>query len=89
MKKGTLLTIIFLVGMVYVSFTLILTGNDLECEVCINYNNGEQCQIVQGREEKETVMQGISTACGALANGMTESIECQAVVPIKQECRKL
>lgn len=89
MKKGAILTIVFLVFIVYISFTLIWSGSKYECEVCVKYKDTESCQTVRGVERNDTVMQGISTACGGVARGMTESIECQRTPPVKLECKNL
>ena len=89
MKKGTILTVGFLLFIGYISFSLIWTGNKYECEVCVKFKDAESCQTVRGAEKNDTLMQGVSTACGAVARGMTDSIECQRTPPIKQECKNL
>ncbi len=89
MSKGTIATLVFLGVLGYVSWTLILTGSNYECEVCVRYKGNDSCQIVQGVIEEETIMQGVSTACGGVANGMTENIECQATRPTKKSCKKI
>jgi len=89
MKRGAVITILFLLFIAYVSFSLIWTGSKYECEVCVKYQDSESCQIVRGAEKNDAIMQGVSTACGAVARGMTESIECQRTPPIKMECKNL
>ncbi|PIQ96208.1 MAG: hypothetical protein COV67_10850 [Nitrospinae bacterium CG11_big_fil_rev_8_21_14_0_20_56_8] len=89
MKKGTILTLVFLVFIGGLSFALITTGSNYECEVCMQYNDREECQKVEGVDQDETVMVGKSTACGGLANGMTQTIECQNTPPVKVVCKKL
>lgn len=89
MKKGAILTTAFLIFMAYISFTLISTGSKYECEVCVKYNETESCQTVRGIERNDTVMQGVSTACGAVARGMTESIDCQNTPPSKLVCKNI
>ena len=89
MKKGTYLTVGFLIFVSYLSFTLIWTGSEYQCDICIIYKDLEVCQQVKGMDKNETIMTGISTACAGAANGMTESIECQAIQPSKVECEKI
>lgn len=89
MKKGAYLTIGFLIFIGYLSFTLIWTGNKYQCEICILYKDIEVCQEIKGMSKEDTIMTGISTACAGAANGMTESIECQATPPTKLECREI
>ena len=89
MKKGTIVTVIFLGFIALFSFTSILTGSKYKCEICIHYKDTDVCQEVEGMDKKDTIMVGISTACGAVANGMTESIDCQNTPPTKMECQKI
>lgn len=89
MKKGTVATLVFLALIGYISFSMIWTGSKYQCEICMEYNDGQACQEVEGMDKQDTIMTGISTACGALANGMTETIECQATPPTKKICKKI
>lgn len=89
MNKGTVVTLVFFGALVYLSWTLILTGAKYECDICMMYNNKKSCQKVQGVERDDTIQQGISTACGGVANGMTETMDCQGVPPVKLECKRL
>ncbi len=89
MNKGALITIGFLLLVSGLSFSLIWGGSKYECEICMEYKGLEECQMVKGMSKEDTVMTGMSTACGGLANGMTETIECQANPPTKKVCRDL
>ena len=88
MKKEIILTIGFLVFIVYISYSLTMSAK-YECEVCILYNDKEVCQKVTGMEEKETIIMGISTACGGAADGRTENIDCSNTPPTKVICKEL
>ena len=89
MNKGALITIAFLILVASVSIDLLWTGNKYQCKICIKYKDQIVCQKVKGMEKQDTIMTGISTACGGVANGMTESIECQAQPLEKMECRDI
>jgi len=89
MKKGALITIVFLLVVCGLSISLIWGGSKYECEICMHYKGLEECQKVKGMTMEETVMTGMSTACGGLANGMTETIECQAIPPAKKICKEI
>ena len=89
MKKGTVVTFIFLGFIAWFSITSIWTGSKYQCEICIRYKDTDVCQEVKGMDKKDTIMVGISTACGAVANGMTESIDCQNTPPTKMECKEI
>lgn len=89
MKKGTVLTIVFLGAIAYLSITMIWTGSKYHCEVCITYNDIEVCQTVEGMEKDNAIQTAISTACAGAANGRTESMECGATPPTKVVCTEL
>ena len=89
MNKGVLITIGFLLLVASISFDLLWTGNKYQCEICIKYKDQIACQKVKGMEKQDTIMTGISTACGAVANGMTESNECQAQPLEKMVCKDI
>jgi hypothetical protein len=89
MKKGSLLTLGFMIFVGVISFNMLWSGNKYECEICITYKDQEVCQKVKGMDKNDTIMSGISTACAGAASGMTESLECQALPPTKLECKKI
>ena len=89
MKKSAIVTIVFLGFIAYFSITTIWTGSEYKCEVCVKYKGVESCQEVEGMDKMDTMMVGVSTACGAVATGMTESIDCQQTPPTKMVCEKL
>jgi hypothetical protein len=88
-KKGTVLTIVFLGVIAYLSISLIWTGSKYQCNVCITYNGIEVCQDVEGMEKNDVIQNGVSTACAGAANGRTESIECGMTPPTKVTCKEL
>ena len=58
MKKGTVLTIVFLGVIGYLSVSMILTGSTHQCNVCITYNGIEVCQDVEGMDKNEVIQFG-------------------------------
>ncbi len=89
MKKGTVLTIVFLGVIGYLSVSMIWTGSKHQCNVCITYNGIEVCQDVEGMDKNDVIQNGISTACAGAANGRTESMECGMTPPTKVVCKDL
>ena len=87
-SKGMILTGGFVIFMVY-STWLLLTTAKYQCEVCILYNDTEVCQKVTGMDKQETIMQGITTACGGAASGRTQNIECGNTPPKSVQCKEL
>jgi hypothetical protein len=89
MKKSAIVTIVFLGFIAYFSITTIWTGSKYKCAVCVKYKGVESCQEVEGMDKMDTMMVGVSTACGAVATGMTESIDCQQTPPTKMVCEEM
>ena len=89
MGKGSIITIVFLVFVGYLSFTMIWTGSQFECEICVEYNGVQSCQEVEGMAKEDTIMTGMSTACAAVTNGRTESIDCSMTQPVKVQCKNI
>ena len=89
MNKGTIITLVFLAFVASVSIDLLWTGNKYQCEVCIKYKDLIVCQKVKGMAKEDTIMTGMSTACAKVANGMTESLECQNQPLEKMECKEI
>ena len=85
--KKSIITLSFLIFIGYLSFTMIWTGNKFECEVCVEYNGVRSCQEVEGMAKVDTIMTGMNTACAAVTNGRTESIDCSMTQPVKVQCK--
>ncbi|SVE21500.1 uncharacterized protein METZ01_LOCUS474354 [marine metagenome] len=89
MSKGSIITLSFLIFIGYLSFMMIWTGSKFECEVCVEYNDIRSCQEVEGMIKEDTIMTGMSTACAAVTNGRTESIDCSMTPPVKVQCKDI
>ena len=89
MSKGNIITLVFITLIGYLSFTMIWTGSKFQCEVCVEYNGVRSCQDVEGMAKEDTIMTGMSTACAAVTNGRTESIDCSMTQPVKISCKNI
>ena len=89
MSKGSIITFSFLMFIGYLSFTMIWSGSKFQCEVCVEYNGVRSCQEVEGMAKQATIMTGMSTACAAVTNGRTESIDCSMIQPVKVQCKDI
>jgi len=88
-NKGSIITLVFITLIGYLSFTMIWTGSKFQCEVCVEYNGVRSCQDVEGMAKEDTIMTGMSTACAAVTNGRTESIDCSMTQPVKISCKDI
>ena len=89
MGKGSIITILFLASIGYLSFSMIWSGSKYQCNVCVEYKGVKSCQEVKGMDKENTVMTGMSTACAAVTNGRTESIDCSMTPPVKVQCKDI
>ena len=64
-----------------------LSAQKVECEVCVTFNGRDNCATARGADEREAERSAQSTACGTIASGMAESINCGNVVPRIRQCR--
>ena len=84
--KSVAIGLAVLAAIVALLYYATLVDADTECEACIRYEGREACRtaIGVGREAAEST--AITTACALVANGVTASIRCQGLEPVKLEC---
>lgn len=84
--KGVAATTVFLllfIGyVVYRSFRI----PTVECEICLTFNGETVCRTASSGTRETAVESAVTSACGTLAAGMTESIRCQNTQPDSVKC---
>lgn len=78
-----LVPIVFFV--VYSSFQV----SRIECEVCMSFEGKDVCRAASAANREEALRSATDNACAFLTSGMTSSIRCQRLRPVKEECRSL
>lgn len=63
-----------------------LADADTECEACMRYEGREACRTAIGVGRDEAERTAVATACALVANGVTATIRCQGLDPVKLEC---
>jgi len=63
-----------------------LADADTECEACMRYEGREGCRIAIGVGREEAERTAIATACAMVAQGVTATIRCQGLEPVKLAC---
>ncbi len=58
------------------------------CELCITFNSQTQCRSGAGATDKEAMSAARTTACGVMAAGMAQVIECENTQPQSVRCAK-
>lgn len=87
MKRSTLLTLAALLAFAALLLYSTLSVQKAECEVCVAFNGRSNCATARGATELEAERSAQSTACGTIASGMAETINCGNVVPERRQCR--
>lgn len=87
MSRGTLITIALFVGLGAVLLWSTLRTQVAECELCVEFGGQRNCAVASAASEDEAARSAQTTACGTIANGMSETIACQAVPPVQRSCR--
>ena len=63
-----------------------LAGAATECEACMRYDDREACRSATGVDRDEAERTAIATACALVSQGVTATIRCQGLEPLKLEC---
>jgi hypothetical protein len=76
---GILFVLAVLGAIIYSSMNL--AGHRVE--VCIDFNGRTKCKIASGATQEFAVHTAIDNACGEIASGVTESMNCARSEPTK------
>ena len=88
MSKTTKATILFLVLMIGIVLYRSLTIPAYECEVCVAFQGDAVCRTAASGTREASIESAVTSACGTLASGMTESIRCQNTPPVRIDCQE-
>lgn len=86
MKYARLLTISFLIGMAGVLWWLSSAVNRVECSVCMEFGGRRNCATAAAETATEAIQSARNTACGTIAGGVRDSIQCGNTPPAEQRC---
>lgn len=88
MSRTTRATLIFLGIFIAVVVYLSMTIARQECEVCLTFMNQSVCRTAASGTREASIESAVTSACGTLASGMTESIRCSNTEPDRVTCRE-
>ncbi len=86
MKPATRLTVFALVALAGFLLWSTLQAQKSACTVCVSYKDAHNCAHATAETAKEAARSAQSTACGPVAHGMAESIECDNIPPAEVHC---
>ena len=86
--KTTGATIVFLTLFIGVVVYRSLTIARYECEVCVTFQGQTVCRTAASGTREASIESAVTSACGTLASGMTDSIRCQNTPPDRTTCNR-
>ncbi|MDQ2931616.1 MAG: hypothetical protein M3Y05_12495 [Gemmatimonadota bacterium] len=86
MKPATKLTLFSAVVLAAFLLWSTLAAQKSACNVCVAYKGARNCAHATAETAKEAAKSAQTTACGPIAHGMAESIECDNVPPVDVKC---
>lgn len=87
MSRTTKTTVVFLGVFIAVVIYLSTRIATHECEVCVAFNGETTCRTASSGTREAAIESAVTSACGTLASGMTESIRCQNTPPSRVTCK--
>ncbi|PYV11430.1 MAG: hypothetical protein DMG07_19225 [Acidobacteria bacterium] len=66
-----------------------LAAQQYRCEVCVEFRGRRNCANASATSERAAARAAQATACGKLAKGRIESMNCASTSPISRTCRKI
>ncbi len=64
-----------------------LSGQKVECSVCVEFNGVRNCATASHETEAEAARSAQTTACGPITSGMADAINCDAKPPVTRQCQ--
>lgn len=86
--KPSVIAMIFLGIAVFVGGVVALSmqSSQVDCEVCLVFDDGEVCRRGSGASEAEALAAAQASACGGNTSGMAEAIACMNRPPDRATC---
>ena len=86
MKRSTIFSIAAILAVVALFFFMTMAPAKVECRICMDYHGRPNCATAQGPTEQAAREGAQTTACGPIASGMDQQIECGRIPPATAEC---
>ena len=87
MKRSSVITIAAVLAVAALFFFMTTARAKVECRVCMDYHGGSNCATAIGPTVSAAQESAQQTACGPIASGMDQQIECSRIPPASAECR--
>jgi hypothetical protein len=87
MKSSTLYSIAAVLTVAALFFLMTTARARVQCHVCMEYKGRSNCASAIGPTRDAAGEAAQTTACGPIASGMDQQIECSRTPPASAECR--
>ncbi len=81
MRKEVMLGVAIVVGILAVLTYSSLQLSNHTCRACVTYNGRTNCATASGTTRDEALGTAVTTACGSISGGVTQSIQCGNTPP--------
>ena len=79
---GIAIGIIFVGAVIWSAFS----ESAAQCEICVDYKGRSACSIASAADMAQAESQAQSGACSQVTAGVTETLECAALMPSSRRC---
>jgi hypothetical protein len=83
MKKPVLAGVIFVLIVLGVIIYSSMNLAKHRVEVCINFNGRTNCKTASAATEEFAMQAAVTNACGDIAFGVTDTVNCEHTPPVK------
>lgn len=87
LKRSTLVTLAAAILFAALLLYSTLSAQKVECDVCVAFKGLTNCATATAATEADAARSAQATACGTIAHGMAENINCGEVPPTRRGCR--
>jgi hypothetical protein len=61
-------------------------ATQIQCEVCVEYKGRSACSTARAADVQQAESQALSGACSQVTGGVTETLECDRIPPVRRQC---
>ena len=87
MKRSTLYTVAAVLAVAALFFFMTTARARVECRVCMDFRGRSNCATARGATGRQAEEGAQMTACGPIANGMDQQIECTHATVASVQCQ--
>ena len=86
MKSGKLIAALVVAALVAFLLYSTLGAQRVQCSTCAQFNGQRNCATATAATREEATRSAMTTACGTIAQGMADVINCQNSTPVSLSC---